>query len=158
MNQIALGQTLRCKITGFVGVATSRVTYLGGVIQYCLKPPVGEDGKMPEGEYVNAQQLFTVGKEPPLEVKMAKLIPLGKPLRCKITGFEGIATAVVEYLNGCVQYCLKPRVGKDGKMPDGEFIDAQQLQVLGTAHTAEPETLESPGGVMADPPSTTYTS
>jgi hypothetical protein len=56
---------------------------------------------------------------------------LGKKVKCKITGFEGIATAKIKYLNGCVQYCVKPKVGKDGKMPDGEYIDIGQLEIVG---------------------------
>lgn len=56
---------------------------------------------------------------------------LGKKLRCKVTGFTGIATAEVKYINGCTQYCVVPKVGKDNKRPDGEYIDIQQLEVVG---------------------------
>ena len=55
---------------------------------------------------------------------------IGQKMRCKITGFEGIATSKIEYLNGCIQYCIKPKMDKDGKMPEGEFIDVEQLEVI----------------------------
>jgi len=58
-----------------------------------------------------------------------KKIKLGNKVRCKITGFEGIATAKVEYINGCIQYCVKPK-SIDNKMPDGEYIDVQELDVI----------------------------
>ncbi len=59
---------------------------------------------------------------------------LGQRLRDRVTGFEGIANTRVEYLNGCVQYCLKPRVvEKDDeamKMPEGNYIDDSQLEIV----------------------------
>lgn len=58
------------------------------------------------------------------------MIKLGNKVRCVITGYEGIATAKVEYINGCVQYCVKPKVGPDGKMDNSEYIDIQQLEVI----------------------------
>lgn len=58
-------------------------------------------------------------------------IKLGSEVQCIITGYKGIATARLEYINGCIQYCVKPKAGKDGKMPDPEYIDVQQLKVTG---------------------------
>lgn len=58
------------------------------------------------------------------------MIKLGSKVKCKVSGFTGIASARVEYLNGCVQYCVRAKVGKDGKMPEGEYIDVNQLEVL----------------------------
>ncbi len=52
---------------------------------------------------------------------------LGCEATCLITGYKGIATAKVEYINGCIQYCVKPK-SKDGNMPDGYYIDIEQLK------------------------------
>lgn len=51
---------------------------------------------------------------------------LGQRLRDRVTGIEGIATSKVEYLNGCVQYCIQPEA-KDNKNVDHEYFDIQQL-------------------------------
>ena len=77
---------------------------------------------------------------------------LGKNLKCRVTGFTGIATSKVEYLNGCIQYCLKPKM-IDGKMPEGEYIDLQQLEIVGEGILlgANPT-----GGDMSDTPRGTY--
>ena len=56
---------------------------------------------------------------------------LGRELKCVVTGFTGIATAKIEYLNGCIQYCIVPKVREDGKRPDGEYIDQGQLELVG---------------------------
>lgn len=59
---------------------------------------------------------------------------LGQRARCIVTGFEGIVTVRVDHLNGCVQYLVKPRcIAKDGesqKMPDGNYIDDVQLELV----------------------------
>jgi len=59
-------------------------------------------------------------------------IKLGVKAKDVVTGFEGIVTAKVEYLNGCVQYALKPKIDPKAKekMPEGIYIDAQQLEYV----------------------------
>jgi len=57
---------------------------------------------------------------------------LGTRARDMVSGFEGIITGRAEYLNGCTQFCLKPRVDDDGKELDGCWYDNGQLEVLDT--------------------------
>ncbi len=57
-------------------------------------------------------------------------IKLGSKVRDKVTGFTGIATAKIEYLNGCIQICIKPPVDKNNKMPDVEYVDIDQIEIL----------------------------
>lgn len=57
-------------------------------------------------------------------------IKLGTKVREITTGFEGIATSKIEYLNGCVQYCVQPRVDKDGKRQEAFYIDWQSLESI----------------------------
>lgn len=76
-------------------------------------------------------------------------IILGSKVQDKVTGFTGIATAKVEYLNGCIQYCVKPKVGEDGKMPEGSYIDHQQLVVI---EGATAQTATNTGGPQMDTP------
>lgn len=78
------------------------------------------------------------------------MINLGDKVKDKVTGYEGIATSRVEYLNKCVQYCVEPKVGKDGRKPDGVYIDIDQLEV--TQRSAVKIDTESTGGMMANTP------
>ena len=55
-------------------------------------------------------------------------IKLGDHVRDKVSGFEGIAVAKVKYLNGCLQFGIKSKIGSDGKMPESEYVDWQQLE------------------------------
>ena len=80
------------------------------------------------------------------------MIKLGQKVRDAVTGFEGIATSKVEYINGCVQFGVQP-ASNDGKFPDSVYIDHQRLQVVG-----EPIAMPSSdtGGVMRDAPPAAY--
>ncbi len=73
------------------------------------------------------------------------MIELGMSVKDRVTGFKGIVTARVEYLNGCVQYLVKPKVNKEGKFMDSEWIDNQQLQVTGRGISVKPRKV---GGYM----------
>lgn len=84
-------------------------------------------------------------------------IELGEKVKDRITGFEGIAISRVEYLNGCVQYCVKPfkYSTREGKMLEGEYIDEGQLVNIGNGEVMDVGQRKR-GGVMPDTPSTTY--
>jgi len=80
------------------------------------------------------------------------MIKLGNKVRCLVTGFEGITVSRVEYLNGCVQYCVAPPV-RDNKKEDGIYIDHQQLQVIDGGIEVN---AHNTGGPQRDTPSSTY--
>ena len=42
-------------------------------------------------------------------------IELGDKVKCKHTGFVGIAVAKTEFINGCIQYEVMPRVKKNNE-------------------------------------------
>lgn len=85
---------------------------------------------------------------------MKNEINLGSIVRCKVTGFKGTAIARLEYLNGCVQYGIKPVVDKKtGKMEDAQYIDSQQLEVVGVGISVKPERT---GGPSTDAPKHEY--
>lgn len=56
-------------------------------------------------------------------------IQLGQQVRCRITGFTGIAVMKQVHLNGRVQYAVCPPVGPDGRFPGSVVIDVEQLEV-----------------------------
>ena len=62
---------------------------------------------------------------------MDKRLKLGVKAKSTVTGFKGILTAKVEYLNGCVQFCIKPPIDKDGKEQDGVYYDIQEIEYVG---------------------------
>ena len=79
-------------------------------------------------------------------------IKLGSKVRDKVTCFEGIATARIRYMNGCVQYCVEPMVDKEGKMPEHHYIDFGQLEVIVAEIGEEKNKEKGPGGMMPNVP------
>lgn len=55
---------------------------------------------------------------------------LSSKLRDILTGYEGTATARLEYINGTVQFCVVKAVGDDGVYPKGHYIDWQRLEEI----------------------------
>lgn len=59
-----------------------------------------------------------------------KEIKLGSTVKCTITGFVGVAVARTTFINGCVQYNVVPKAGKDGKFPEEMNIDEGSLEII----------------------------
>ncbi len=55
---------------------------------------------------------------------------LGFTLRDKVTGFMGVATGHVEYITGCNQVLLVPKVDADGKLRESNWFDVQRCELL----------------------------
>jgi len=79
-------------------------------------------------------------------------IQLGSTVRDIVTGFKGTVVSEIKYLSGCLQYGVKAKVGKDGKVPDVEYIDVGQLEVIELEKKQIETSAEDPGGIMPDTP------
>lgn len=82
-------------------------------------------------------------------------VKLGNRVRDKITGFEGIAVARVEYLTGCTQIGIAPGIDKDGKVPDTLYFDYTRLDILDAGNIMEgstPKAAADKGGPNRDAP------
>lgn len=86
-------------------------------------------------------------------------IELGNKVRDRVTGFEGIATAKILFLNGCVQFCVKPSLSKaqinKGEYTEGQYVDVGQL-VFVSKGLVELSGEKDDGGMMSDMPGDTY--
>ena len=57
-------------------------------------------------------------------------IELGDKVKCKHSGFIGIAVARSEFINGCIQIEVLPKVKKGNEMIEAQGIDEQSLEVV----------------------------
>lgn len=57
-------------------------------------------------------------------------LALGTVVRDTVTGFQGKITAASIHLNGCHRYVVEPPLDKDSKIQDGQWFDAQRLEVI----------------------------
>lgn len=82
-------------------------------------------------------------------------LQMGVKAKCKVTGLTGIITGRTEYLNGCIQWLVKPPVDKDGKIVEGHWIDEGQLEIIDEGIAIDVPS-KGPGGPMRDAPPLSY--
>lgn len=72
---------------------------------------------------------------------------LGKQVKDKITGFEGIAVTKLISLFGCNQYGIAPQIfdKEKGKRGDTEYFDEGRLEITGEGIAAKEVQVEKPG-------------
>jgi len=61
MSQIKLGDEVRDAVTGFKGIAVSKVEYLTGCMQYGVSGGVDKEGRPTSTEYFDFQRLEPTG-------------------------------------------------------------------------------------------------
>lgn len=76
------------------------------------------------------------------------MIELGSLVKCKVTGYKGIATARIVYLNGCVRVEVTPQgqTGDKGIEIKSTFLDEGQLEVVGNGINKKPKKVKETGG------------
>jgi hypothetical protein len=62
--------------------------------------------------------------------EVAYRFKLGDKVRDVVTGYEGIATAVTEWLNKCVRYAVTSQDLHEGKPIEAKWFDEEQLEVV----------------------------
>lgn len=77
------------------------------------------------------------------------MIELGMKAKDTITGFTGTITGKCEYISGCIQFFLTPKVDKDGKTQEGDWFDHQRIEPVGKK---KPVKSSNTGGPQNSPP------
>ncbi len=62
---------------------------------------------------------------------------LGKIVKDKITGFEGMATSHHSYLTGCSQYGLQAKINDQNIIPGIQYFDVGRLEFVKEGLTKE---------------------
>lgn len=57
-------------------------------------------------------------------------IKLGQKVKDVITGFQGVVTGRCEYITGCNQVLVQPRVKDDGSRNAGEWFDEDRVEFI----------------------------
>jgi len=63
---------------------------------------------------------------------------LGKRIKDRVTGIEGVATSVSFDLYGCVQVVLTPAVQDDNEIKSGVWMDVNRIEILDHERVMEP--------------------
>jgi len=66
-----------------------------------------------------------------MKQKIKQRIELGDKVRCIYTGFEGIAVARTEFINGCIQISIAPKWDKKTNPVEQEMsLDSKSLKII----------------------------
>jgi hypothetical protein len=145
MSKIRLGTVVRDKVTGFVGVAENRCTFMYGCDRYCVQPRVGEDGKIPDSAMIDEPQLEIVaGEELAMEPvgEPVQIVQMGRLVFDPVRSMEGTITGRAVYLNGCSRVFIEPKQAAKIKL-DSWWVDENQIERC-TTFTGNPKITKQP--------------
>lgn len=128
--RIPLGTVVSDKVTGFVGVAESRGTYLYGCDRYCVQPKIDKDGKIPESRMIDEPQLEAVEGEKVVMLPAGEpeqLVKLGQFVLDPARDMEGTVMGRAVYLNGCSRIYIQPKQ-KGEKERKSWWVDEPQVE------------------------------
>jgi len=54
----------------------------------------------------------------------------GKLAKDKVTGFTGTIIGRCDYMYGCTQYGVSPKIDKDGKIGNIEWFDEGRIEII----------------------------
>jgi len=76
-------------------------------------------------------------------------IKLGQEVQDVISGYKGRVTGLMEYITGCKQALITPRVDEKGEMRDPHYVDVDRLVIMGEAISLP---ITAPAGPSAPTP------
>lgn len=128
-----LGKMVKDKVTGIVGVAENRASYLYGCNRYCVQPQAKEDGTLPGSIMIDEPQLVAIEKHRVLmpASEPAQLIQLGAEVYDPIANRRGTATGRAVYLNGCSRILVEAKAWDDKKSLKW-WVDEEQVSHVKT--------------------------
>jgi hypothetical protein len=138
-KEIGLGNRVEDITNGFVGIATTRSTFLTGNVQFGVQPEVDskKPGVYPEAISIDSAQLKYVDDGVVKSVTPAPAdtgIELGNDVEDIVGKFSGIAVRRTDFMNGCVYYSVQSAMTKDGTSKE-DFIEYKRLKVVGKGVT-----------------------
>lgn len=115
--------------TGFTGILTAVTEQLYGVDRYYIQPPVDKDGKIPDGFWVDEQDIKVTSDENAIDIDISFKYVLGAEAESISNGFAGTIVNRVYYSNGCANYVLQPHARKS-KLPESKSIAEEDIRIV----------------------------
>ena len=150
-----LGRTVKDRVTGFEGTVILITFDLYGCIQAITQPRVDKDKKVPDGRCFDVNRLEPVDQTrtmpaPTFEDAATTIALLGRCGHDRVTDFEGTVSSIAFTLGGKMEIALSPRVDVDNKFPDGKWIDAGRVTLVGDARVMDTPHFQ-PSKIAAQP-------
>lgn len=135
-----LGMTVRDRVSGYTGVATSWHDTYSGVAQIGVTSRVKDDGSYGDAMSFDLQQLEIVGdRAMDMTMPAPHSFAIGDTVTDNVTGASGVIVEFSTFLNGCVHVSAQPKVDKDGKVPERFFWSVNRIALKEKAPAAPAE-------------------
>jgi hypothetical protein len=125
MDQIEFGDEVRCKVTGFRGIATARIRLLHGEDQVAIQPPCNDKGEIPDPSGIDESLLEVVAKGKvtivPKNGFQETDIDVGDEVVDPLTEFSGYVTNLTTFANGCKLARVRARKTEKDFIPSETF-------------------------------------
>jgi hypothetical protein len=127
-----LGKTVRDRMSGFSGIASSYTESLTGNVQYSIQAPA-KDGVLADPVGFDVQQVDLVEgptltvTSPPADVG----IKLGEAVEDIVSGFKGTVTRKVTFVNGCVYFIIMGKFDPKTGHTVEDFTEWKRLKRTG---------------------------
>jgi hypothetical protein len=146
-----LGRTYKDKISGLVGLATSRTKFLYACVRVAIQPTTLKDDGGPNDAFFIDEQLLeeVTGKAAKVTIPYEEepdAVELGKTYKDSITDFEGVAISMTKFLSSSQRVALQPSKLHEGKPIDAQYFDAHQLNAVKAKVTPKAKEAAAPGG------------
>ena len=141
-DKIKLGSMVQDKLTGFVGVVDNRARFLHSADRYCVQPQIDKEGKLPESQMIDVNQLEVIGKpvvEPAPEPE--QLFKLGAEIVDPVSGVSATIIGRAVYLNGCARVLIEPKL-KGRRHHETWWVPEKQVVLL--SDWGKPKQIEPP--------------
>lgn len=131
-----LGTIAIDKLTGLKGVIDSVVYMLSGCIQAHVQPPLGKDGKMEVGWFLDLDRIDPIGEGPmsPVTPDNTEFIALGITAIDRVTTVEGTLTEKQVHINGCTTFVMmfkgEKSKGERAIALDWKRLDLKRSEVI----------------------------
>src|ERR1017187_9628746 len=148
---ITLGEVVTDSITGFVGVAIARTSFMHDCVRVAIQPKGLIENKLQSTEWFDEKRLL----ENDPNVVYPKNAFLGEIVTDSVSGIKGTATAYTTYIHSAPRICIQPKGSHEGKPIDSFDVDEVQLKEYKAPKTvsAEPRRTSGPGDVACRPSS-----
>jgi hypothetical protein len=142
-----IGCTVRCVASNVKGIVHQKTELLGGTVQYSIQPSSADGSEVKDGYSIDVQQLDKIddGISARRTDPVYPDIELGNEVKDLITGFRGVVTSRVTFLNGCVYFNVERKGPTTPENKDEErlrFFPSIRLSVVG-AGIAPPKPVEA---------------
>lgn len=115
-NDVALGDRVKDKVSGFHGIVTSVTDYVAGCRRVGVSPETTDKGNHIDSEVFDEPMLSVVKKNIHKASSNHKCdFKLGDKVKDEISGFEGICSSITNYLHADVWIGISPTTLKEGK-------------------------------------------